>query len=82
MVNSPIYNYTLFVPDPEQTWKKIRVSILILQMSIRDVHNDLISESCIYQLKEETYETIGNPLISDTALHAVMLKNVRKMTSR
>ena len=82
VVNSTISNDTLLVPDPEQPGKKIRVSKLIFQISICQIHNDLISESIIYQLKYEIYETTGKPTISDTDLHALMLKNVRKITDR
>ena len=50
VVNSPMYNAILLVPDTEQPGKKTSVSKLILQISIPDLHNDLISESIIYQL--------------------------------
>ena len=82
VVNLLISNDTLLVTDPEQPGKKIRVSQLILQISIRDLHNDLISESSIYQLKEAIYETIGKPLIIYTYLRALMSNNVQKMKDR
>ena len=82
VVNSPIPNDTFLVPDPERPGKKIRVYKLLLQISIRELHNDLISESSIYQLKEAIDETTGKPLISDTALRALMPNNVQKMTDR
>ena len=50
--NSPISNDTLLVPDTEQPGKKIRVYKLILQISTHELHNYLISEIIIYQLKE------------------------------
>ena len=50
VVNSPIYNDILLVPDTEQPGKKTSVSKMILQISIPDPQNDLISESIIYQL--------------------------------
>ena len=49
VVNSPISNNTLLVPDHKQPWKKIRVYKLLSQISICDIHNGLISESSIYQ---------------------------------
>ena len=51
VVNSPISNDTLLVPDPDWPGNKIRVSKLLLQISIYELHNDLIYESSIYKLK-------------------------------
>ena len=51
-------------------------------ISICEIHNDLISESSIYHLKEAIDEITGKPLISDTALRALIPKNVRKMKDR
>ena len=82
LVNSPVSNYTLLVPDTELPGKKIRVSKLILQISICELHNNLIFEISIYQFKEEINETTGNPFISGTALRAIIPKNVRKKTGR
>ena len=53
VVKSKISNDTLSVPNPEQPGKKITGSKLIIQISIRGIHNDLISESIIYQLKRQ-----------------------------
>ena len=52
VVNEPISNNTLLVPDKKRPGKKIRVHKLLLQISICELHNDLIYESSIYQLKE------------------------------
>ena len=82
VVNSTISNDTLLVPDHKQPGNKIRVYKLILRRSIHDIHNDLIYESSIYQLKEEIDEITRKPLISDTSLRALMNKNVRNMTDR
>ena len=82
MVNSPIYYDTLLVPDTERPGKKIRVYKLLLKISMINLNKDLISESIIYQFKEEIGETKGKPLISDTTLHALMSKNFRKMIDR
>ena len=51
VVNSPTYNDTLLVPDHKQPGNKIGISKLLLQISICELHNDLISENSIYQLK-------------------------------
>ena len=82
VVNQPIYNDNFFVPDPEGPGKKIRVSKLILYISIYEIHNYLVSESSIYPFKKIIYKTTGKLLISDTALHALIPKNVRKMIDR
>ena len=47
VVNLLISNDILLVPDHKQPGKKIKVSKFLLQISIRDMHNDLISESSI-----------------------------------
>ena len=51
VVNSPISSDTLLVPDHKQPGKKIRVSKFLLQISIHELHNDLIYEIIIYRLK-------------------------------
>ena len=79
VVNSPISNDAYLVPDHKQSVEKVRVSKLYLQISIREIHNDLISESRTYQLKEEVDEITEKPLISDTALCEIIPKNVRKL---
>ena len=52
VVNLPIYNENLLVPDHKQPVNKIRVSKFLLQISICEIHNHLISESSIYKIKE------------------------------
>ena len=49
VVNPQIPNDTLLVLDHKQRRKKIRVSKLLLQVSIFGLHNDLIYKSSIYQ---------------------------------
>ena len=82
VVNLPISNYTWLVPDHKQPGKKIWVSKFHLPISIRELHNDIISEISIYYLKEATDNITCNPLISDTSLSALIPNNVRKMTYR
>ena len=82
VVNSSIYNKTLLVPDHKQPGTKIRVSKLLRKISICELHNYLISESSFFQLKEEIEEIREKPLISNTALRALMPKIFRKMTDR
>ena len=82
VVNSPIFNDTLLVPNPERPGKKIRFYKLRLHISIHELHNYLISESSIYRLKESIDEPTEETLISDTALSAIITKNVQKFTDR
>ena len=80
IVNSPISNDTLLVPDPEQPGNRVRVSKLLLQISIRELHNDLLSDGPLGLA--EAKDNDGKPLISDTALRALLPPNVRKMTEK
>ena len=52
VVNSPISNDTLLVPNHKQPGKEIRVSKFLFQISINELHNNLISNISIYQIKE------------------------------
>ena len=78
-MNSPNSKEIFLISDHKQPGKKIRVSKLLLQISIFELHNDLISKSRIYQLKYPIDEITGNPLISDTALCALMPKMFEKL---
>ena len=51
LVNSKISNDALLVHDPERPGKKIKVSKFLLQKSIYELHDYLIYEKIIYQLK-------------------------------
>ena len=82
VVNLPISNDTLLVSDHNQPGKKIRVSKLLLQILIRELHKYLISKISIYQLKEAIDESKGKPLISNTAMRALIPRNVQKITDR
>ena len=82
VVDFLISNDILLVSDHNQPGKKIKVSKLLLQISIRELHNYLIPKSSIYQLKEAIDKSTGNPSISDTSLRALMPKNAQKITDR
>ena len=69
----------MLVPDRKHPGKQIRVSKLILQISILELQNDLISEIIIYQLKEAIDEITGKPLISDIDLSELITNNVIKV---
>ena len=78
VVNSPISNDIILVPGHKQPGNKIRFSILLLHISICKIHNYLIYESSIFQLKEAVDESTGKPLISDTAIFELIPKNAQK----
>ena len=44
VVASPFANDTLKIPDPENPNKKIKAGKLLLQVSMRELHNDLLSD--------------------------------------
>ena len=82
VVDLPISKDTLLVTDIKRPGKKIRVSKLLCRISISDLHNDLISENSIYQLKEEIDESTWKPPISDTPPCALIPNNFQKMKDR
>ena len=72
-MHSPLKNDTVLVPDPNDSSKKISKTKLLLQVSIRELHNDLIASvpSC---------KKNGKPLLSDTKLRMILPREVRRMT--
>ena len=81
VVASPFANDTLKIPDPEDPNQKIRAGKLLLQVSMRELHNDLLSEDETVGLKEARDEN-GKVLISDTALRCLRPPQVKPMTER
>ncbi|MCP4913590.1 MAG: hypothetical protein GY909_10760, partial [Oligoflexia bacterium] len=75
VVQSPIMNDFVLVKDKEDPTIVNKVPKLLLQLSIRELHNDLIE-----QLPEASKD--GIPLISDTKLRAMIPPQVKKMTER
>ena len=73
-VHSPIKNDTILVGDPNDPSAKIRKTKLLLQVSICELHNDLIAKvpSCTKN---------GKPLLSDWKLRMILPKEVRRMTA-
>ena len=86
VVNSPIANETLLVKDRD-TGKKERVGKLLLEITIRELHNDLI-ELPIEQggagggLASARDERTGKVIISDTALRYLLPPQLKKMTEK
>jgi hypothetical protein len=81
VIASPIASDTLLLKDPDDPTKKIRVGKLLLQISYRELHNDLLSDGPS-GLLEARHSTTNEPLISDTALRALTPPQVRTMTTR
>ena len=75
VVQSPIMNDYVSVKDKADPTVVHKVPKLLLQVSIRELHNDLIE-----QLPEASKD--GIPLISDTKLRELMPPQVKKMTER
>ena len=65
-------NDTILVPDPDDSSKKIRVGKLLLQTSVRSLHNDLIRDV------PECLSTNGELLLLDTKLRQMMPPKVKK----
>ena len=80
MVESPIANETILVCNLE-TGQKERVNKLLLQISIWELHNDMLLPPDQGGFKEAWDET-GNARISDTALRALLPEQARRMTPR
>ena len=80
IINSPISNDTILIRNPTNANEKIRVGKLLRNISIRELHNDLMAEPPL-GLKE-ALDQKGNCLISDTSLNSLMPPNVKKMSNK
>mmetsp|Transcript_5084 Transcript_5084/g.7971 ORF Transcript_5084/g.7971 Transcript_5084/m.7971 type:complete len:182 (+) Transcript_5084:2-547(+) len=79
VVPSPITNETLLIADPDNPTHKKRVAKLLLEISIRELHNDLLHEERgLVTVRNEK----GDVLISDTALRYLVPEQLRRMTKR
>ncbi len=75
VVQSPIMNDFVLVKDKEDPTTVHKVPKLLLQVSIRELHNNLIE-----QLPEASKD--GVPLVSDAKLRQMIPPQVKKMTDR
>ena len=75
VVKSPIMNDYVSVKDKDDPSVVHKVPKLLLQVSIRELHNDLIE-----QLPEASKD--GTPLVSDSVLRKMIPPQVKKMTDR
>jgi hypothetical protein len=80
VVESPISNETVLVHNL-LTGAKERVNKLLLQISIRELHNDMLLPPDQGGFVD-AWDESGNPRISDTALRALLPEQARKMTPR
>jgi len=76
IVTSPIKGDTILVPDPNNLGKKIKKAKLLLQTTIRELHND-----CIRDIPELTSPD-GKIKLSDTILRQIMPTEICKMSTR
>jgi hypothetical protein len=80
VIESPITNETILVHNLA-TGEKERVNKLLLQISIRELHNDML-----LPLDQggfaDAWDENGNVRISDTALRALLPEQARRMTPR
>jgi hypothetical protein len=80
IVASPNSCDTLLIRDPDNPRIKTRTSKLYLQISMRELHNDLLSDPPLGL--PEARDADGEPVISDTALRALLPPQVRTMTKK
>ena len=75
IIASPIAGDTVTVPDPADSNRKMKVQKMLRQISMRELHNDLIKNvpACTKN---------GRVLISDTNLRAILPPQVKPMSNR
>jgi hypothetical protein len=78
VVNSPISNDTIIIKDNNN--EKTRVGKLLLQISIRELHNDLLSDGPLGLPGAK--DTAGEPIISDTALRSLLPPQLKRMSTK
>ena len=81
IIPSPIAKDAILIPDPNNPKQKIRTNKLLLQIPIRELHNDLLNRNPMIGLPEARDKN-DKTLISDTGLRGLMPSNVRKMTNQ
>ena len=77
IIPSPIYNDTLFLKDASNNNSKIRISKYLRQVSIRELHNNLLSDPP--KGISEVYDDSGKPIISDTAFRTLLPSYIKPM---
>ena len=80
VANSPIANDTLLVFDEQTQKKSKRVGKLLLQIPLRELHNNLVEASEKNEIPGLLHN--GRCVVSDTALRNILPKNLRRATQR
>ena len=75
VVASPISNDLIQIPDKNDPTKMIKTTKLLLQCSVREIHNDLIK---VDWLKDSN----GEVLVSDWKLRQIMPPEIRRMANK
>ena len=72
VIPSPIQDDTLLVPNPIPGGrpKKIPMAKLLLQVPVRELHNDLYCPTI--GLGDSVVDELGNPLVSNTVFRALL----------
>jgi hypothetical protein len=78
VVDSPIARDMLLIKDPE-TGRKVRTGKILLEVSVRELHNDLLDLPANGGL-DCARSAEGKVLISDTALRYLLPPQLRRMT--
>jgi hypothetical protein len=80
IIQSPLVSDTLMIFNPE-TGQKERTNKLLCEVSIRELHNDMIAPVAEGGLAE-AHDSSGNVRISDSALRYLLPSQIRRMTAR
>ena len=80
IIQSPNFNDTLIVKDKSNNGICIREQKYLHQISIRELHNDFLSNHPIRL--SEVYDKEGKPLISDTAFRSLLPRNFQPMSNK
>jgi hypothetical protein len=81
VIQSPLASDTLLVLDRNNPGSKIRKNKILLQIPIRELHNDMMSDDTLIGM-EGVQDCEGNILISDTKLRSLLPPHVRMMSDR
>jgi hypothetical protein len=74
VIQSPLASDTLLVSDPENPGNEKRINKILLQIPVRELHNDLVSRDPLIGLPG-VRDCSGNILISDTKLRLMLPKH-------
>jgi hypothetical protein len=81
VIQSPLASDTLLVSDRNNPGSKIRKNKILLQIPIRELHNDMMSDDTLIGMKG-VRDCEGNILISDTKLRSLLPPHLRMMSDR